>query len=71
MKHPYFGRRIEPACDYCEWGWPSKDGKNILCPKCGIVSPGFSCRKYRYAPLKRQPKTLPPLPQYDPDEFRF
>lgn len=52
-----FQKSIEPRCAYCAKGAPlEKD--SVLCPKKGVVSPGFSCRSFRYDPLKR----VPPAP---------
>ncbi len=28
----------------------------VLCPHKGIVDAGYHCRKFRYTPLKRNPK---------------
>ena len=33
MKSVLFGRHIEPACEYCELGRPTRDGQMILCEK--------------------------------------
>ena len=71
MKSPLFGRRIEPACEYCELGRPTKDGQMILCGKNGVVAPCFSCRRFVYAPLKRRPSRPRILPQYSEQDFRL
>ena len=41
MKGVLFGRHIEPACEYCELGRPTRDGQMILCEKNGAVSPSL------------------------------
>lgn len=28
-----------------------------------------ACRHFNYDPLKRSPKNLPPLPDFDPEDF--
>ena len=32
------------------------DPDTMLCVKAGVVDASFSCRKFRYDPLKRDPK---------------
>ncbi len=66
-----FGKKIEPACQYCEFGEPTADKRMILCEQKGVVAPFFSCRKYRYAPLKRMPTRHLTLPDYDISEFKL
>lgn len=70
MKKEYFDPDIEPACGYCERGI-STDGKTVLCKYAGIVSYDFSCRRFQYAPLKRKPRPLPILKEYDPEDFKL
>ena len=52
-----FQKNIEPRCVYCARG-TQLDDQSILCPKRGVVSPGGSCRSFRYEPLRR----VPPAP---------
>lgn len=66
-----FGKNIEPACSYCEFGRPSPDNVMILCRKYGPVAPFYSCKHFRYSPLKRIPKKQPKLPEFSPDEFEL
>ncbi len=49
-----FQKDIEPRCAYCARGTQLEEGK-VLCLKRGVVSPGDSCRGFRYDPLKRVP----------------
>ena len=49
-----FQKDIEPRCAYCQRGVRLEEEK-ILCAKKGVVSPGGSCRAFRYDPLKRVP----------------
>ena len=58
-KKPMFGANIQPACTYCEFGQKAADPRMILCAKKGVVSPGDSCRSFRYDPLIRVP--TPPV----------
>ncbi len=52
-----FDKKIEPSCAYCLKGVPLNDSE-VACSRKGIVSPGGSCKKFKYDPLKR----LPPKP---------
>ncbi len=51
----YFGKAIEPKCEYCEHGKRSSDGDKVLCTKKGMVDAGYHCPKFTYSPLKRIP----------------
>ena len=51
----YFGKAIEPKCEYCEHGKRSSDGNKVLCTKKGMVDAGDHCTKFLYSPLKRIP----------------
>ena len=50
--------RIEKYCKYCEEAKTLSDGDTMLCSKKGVVPSGHSCRRFRYDPLKRAPKTV-------------
>ena len=65
-----FQKKIEPRCDYCARG-TKLDDENIACLKKGIVSPGSSCRAFRYDPFKRQPArpNLPDLSKWDHEDL--
>lgn len=71
MAKELFGNRIEPACAYCRHGRPMVNQQGILCEKKGVMAPYDSCRKYRYAPLKRVPPRQIALPTYDRSEFEL
>ena len=51
----YFGKSIEPRCEYCESGKRAKDGNKVLCSRKGLVNAGDHCPKFVYSPLKRIP----------------
>ena len=51
----YFGKAIEPKCEYCDYGKRSSDGNKVLCTKKGMVDAGYHCPKFLYSPLKRIP----------------
>ena len=68
----FFDKNIEPRCEYCEKGYLSADGKNILFKKKGIVEKGFSCLSFTYDPILRKPKpAAPAILQYDPEDFKL
>lgn len=66
-----FPKKAYPACQNCRHGRKAMDGEKILCTHKGIVEPDFSCRKYRYDPLKRVPKRRLALPAYTADDFKL
>lgn len=49
-----FQKKIEPRCAYCTRGTMLTEDQ-IVCPKKGVMSPGSSCRAFKYDPLKRVP----------------
>ncbi len=59
----------EKICANCFSGRICADREKVLCVRQGIMDPGSTCRHYRYDPLKRRPKKVPTLPEYNPDEF--
>lgn len=68
FKKPIYGSKIAPACEYCLYGSPALDRKMVLCRHRGVVSPYYSCRKFRYDPLMRVPRRQE-LPKFDPKDF--
>lgn len=59
--------RIERFCAFCEYGTPvpgADGGDDVVCPKKGVVRADYVCRKFRYDPLKRNPKEKPRLPDF-------
>ena len=69
FKSKFFSDNIEPACEYCLYGKSSKDKKTVYCIKKGIVSPYYSCSKYKYEITKRVPKPQIKLHSYDGEDF--
>lgn len=65
----YFDKNIEPKCAYCEHGKPARSEGKILCPRSGIVSEDFSCRKFSYSPFMRKPDKEHPAPCQPPEEI--
>lgn len=66
-----FAKKAHRACRHCANGRQAEGGERVLCIHKGIVEPDFSCRKYRYDPLKRVPKRRPALPTFSADEFKL
>ena len=58
MKIKLFGKKIEPACIYCQYGRVNQEGDRVFCLKKGIVNAFGSCRAFLYDPLKRIPKKI-------------
>lgn len=71
MKRKLYGENIEKSCEYCEHGRPAPDKVSVLCMKKGVVTADFSCRHFKYDPLRRMPKRRPPLPKFSPEEFEL
>ena len=68
FKKPPFGSKIPSSCAYCALGSPAADRKMVFCRQRGVVSPYFSCRRFRYDPLLRVPRRQK-LPDLDPRDF--
>ncbi len=66
-----FGSRVEPACEYCKFGKLSADRKMVFCEKKGVVSTYYSCRRYVYDPLKREPQRINALGEFSKEDFEL
>lgn len=55
MTKALFDSHIIPSCRYCTYGMASSDEQTILCPKKGVVTCEYACRRFQYDPLKRKP----------------
>ena len=54
-----FNKETEPQCAFCEHGSPLGDNKTVLCRKVGGIMQSYSkCKKFKYDPLKREPKVI-------------
>lgn len=69
MGKKLYGKGIVPACAYCAKGDVASDKINVLCMKKGIVSCDYSCRRFKYDPLKRVPKIPPELEKFSAKDF--
>lgn len=59
---------IPYVCQFCEHAALINDECNVLCEYKGIVNREYKCKKYVYDPLKRVPRTLPPIPKLSEDD---
>ena len=50
-----FRKKIPKSCSYCIYS-TKLDDEHALCIKRNVVSLDSKCRKFRYDPLKREPK---------------
>lgn len=66
-KKKLVGTNIEASCEYC--GHNTGEGFQVECTL--NHSDGQCCEAFVYDPLKRTPKSLPPLMDYDEDEFKL
>lgn len=69
MKNLFNKKSISASCSYCTYGKLSPNGENVLCLKKGLVDKDFACKKYKYDPLKRQPRRPRELEQFDAEDF--
>ncbi len=70
MKFNYFGKDIEPSCEYCAFCVTSEEAMQS-CLKKRKALPGGGCGGFEYAPTKRKPKVKLTLPQYSAEDFKL
>lgn len=65
-----FGKKdISASCSYCVHGRLAPNKESVLCKKSGLVDLDYSCRKFKYDPLKRQPVRPRPIIKYEEEDF--
>lgn len=69
MKKTLYGGEVSPRCSYCEHG--NSIGTEILCKKMGVMQPDSCCKKFRYDPLKRVPRTAVIQKDFSPEDFKL
>ena len=69
MKDLFNKKSIDASCSYCTHGKASPDGESVLCIKHGLVDKNGSCRKFKYDPLKRQPRRPRELEHFEAEDF--
>ena len=48
-------KTIEKKCCYCEYANEIKNMETYLCNKQGVVAYDFTCKKFKFDPLKLSP----------------
>ena len=72
MKQKLINAKNYPqTCENCFYGRMSDEKDCVLCVKKGVMDKSFSCKKYKYDPLKRQPKRRKPLEKYTEEDFKL
>lgn len=72
MKKALFGNNINPACEYCELGKKTKDGKMVLCEKTRCLSLLIIlAENSKYDPLLRIPKRMPRPQKMTDEDFKI
>lgn len=66
-----FSNEIPKKCEYCINASPIGRDKEMVCLKRGIVNADDLCRKYKYDPLKREPKKQLISDNYSPEDFKL
>ncbi len=69
MRQKLFGSQIEPNCEYCSHS-SGAEGSDACSMGRSIDSNG-KCRHFAYDPLLRNPKSAPPLREYDENDFKL
>ena len=65
-----FSKSIEPQCAFCEHGSVKENGKTVLCRKAGGIMQAYSkCKKFKYDPLKREPKVISFSGNFSKEDF--
>lgn len=60
----------EPQCAHCEYAEISEDSSVAICRKIGgIMQLSSKCKKFRYDPLKREPRSLKLAGDFDKSDF--
>ena len=63
-----FDTNLPHYCEYCVHC--AKDADKLICRKKNEETTAKSdCRGYEYDPIKRVPRALPRLPQFNPNDF--
>lgn len=64
-----FNENISPSCSYCVHGNNFIKQETVLCVKFGVVDAQNSCKKFKYDPLKRIPKTRKKTLEFNKNDF--
>ncbi len=69
MKTLFNKKDISPTCEYCSYGKISPDNETILCIKKGVVEKTYACKRFKYDPLKRQPRRPKAMEKFSEEDF--
>jgi hypothetical protein len=69
MKKLFNKSDITPSCSYCVHGRFSPNKESILCLKKGVVGLDYSCRRFKYDPLKRKPIRPRTIETFEESDF--
>lgn len=69
FKTSLFRKDISPRCSYCQLGESKTDGTVVFCPQKGVMPPTGSCKRFVYAPTKREPPRQQQLPDFCDEDF--
>lgn len=62
----------EPQCALCEYAEISSNSSLAVCRKIGgIMQLDSKCKKFRYDPLKREPKAINLTSDFDKSDFEL
>lgn len=66
-KKKLFGNQIEVNCCYCSQNTGTEE--DPICASGRQLEEDGSCHRFSYDPLMRTPRALPPLREYEAEDF--
>lgn len=69
MSKNLFDKNLPKKCEYCRHSYPLGDDGDMVCEKRGMVRFDDFCRKYKYDPLKREPRRQKISDNYSAEDF--
>lgn len=69
MKIKLFKKNIKPDCKYCVFSSYLSNSENLICIKQGLIDTNYSCKKFKYEPLKRKPYLINIQKNYSKTDF--
>lgn len=69
LKKLFNKKDVTPACSYCAHGRFAPNNESVLCMKKGVVDLDFSCKKFKYDPLKRKPLRPRAIEKFEEADF--
>ena len=71
MKNPFFNDDVAHSCSVCARCRPAPTENEMLCIVKGIVPSDYLCRKFRYDPLKREPREAAFNSGFSAEDFKI